>query len=128
MVEQKNRNGIIAVNYLVSEFNGKLSKIGFFRETGNREIIVFRTKPEEGEYFPLYLEIRAHRIFSKFIGQEIQFTGYLTVNRTEDGQIKSAHITPTNWPLMQLLYEQTLFSEGQKDILEKLKQLKHKLT
>lgn len=114
-MEEKYRNGIIKILYRPILENGKLCKIGWFKIGGNGETIVFPNKPE-GEVFPLYLEIRSHRIFKYFIGEEIEIHGYLTINRF-NGEIRSGHITPVNLPLMGLLAEKIIFMEGKISML-----------
>lgn len=115
-MEEKHRNGIIKVLYRPEMENGKLSRIGWFKEGKNGESIIYPTKQNEDKIYPLYLEIRSHRTFKYFIGEEIELQGYLTINRI-NGEIRSGHITPVNLPLMGLLVEKIIFMEGKLSML-----------
>jgi hypothetical protein len=122
MREEKSRNGLITVRYSVQEHQGKLTKIGWFRLGTNEEVLIFRTKPEDQEVYPFYLEIRSHRVFKHFIGKEVEIQGFLTINHIT-GKIRSAHLTPCNLPLLDLCMDLLIYEKGKADVVQEL--IKH---
>lgn len=117
MSEEKHRNGLITVRYKPSMEENRLCKIGWFKEGGSGECIIYPNKPVGVKAWPLFLEIRSHRVFKEFIGLELEFQGYLTLNR-HNGDLRSAHITPVNLPLLALLVERIIFQKGQMSIID----------
>ena len=117
MSEEKHRNGLINVRYRPKMEDNRLCKIGWFKLGNSGESIIYLTKPTGVTVYPLFLEIRSHRVFSEFIGEEIEFQGYLTLNRF-NGEIRSAHVTPVNLPLLALLVEKIIYQKGQISIID----------
>jgi len=116
-MEEKHRNGLITVRYRPSIEDGRLCKIGWFKQGSNDECIIYPQKPIGAKTWPLFLEIRSHRVFREFIGLELEFQGYLTLNR-HNGELRSAHITPVNLPLLATLVEKIVYQAGQISVVE----------
>lgn len=117
MSEEKHRNGLITVRYRPIMEEYRLSKIGWFKLGSNGESIIYPNKPVNERVWPLFLEVRSHRVFSEFIGLELEFQGYLTLNRI-NGELRSGHITPVNLPLLALLVERIIYQKGQMSIID----------
>lgn len=101
--------------------NNKLNRVGWGKLGSNGETIIFYDRPEE-EVFPIYLDLRSHNAMALFIGQELEFTGYLTLN-IFDEKVRSGHITPVNIALLNHVKELLIADKAKQEVLTEIKTL-----